>query len=100
MMSLNNHTFGFYRGLIAFLIINGTAYRHLVVNGLSQEFTLGSGPADGRWKQVGVQDGKWITALNGVKEGELVMVTPEAAKPGKEVRAEVIRAAFLEGRWI
>jgi hypothetical protein len=47
MMSLNNHTFGFYRGLIAFLIINGTAYRHLVVNGLSQEFTLGNGPVDG-----------------------------------------------------
>jgi hypothetical protein len=43
---------------------------------------------------VGVQDGKWIAALN--KEGELVMVTPEAAKPGKEVRAEVMPAAFME----
>jgi multidrug efflux pump subunit AcrA (membrane-fusion protein) len=48
----------------------------------------------------GVQDGKWVAALEGVKEGELVIITPEAAKPGKDVRAEVMPAAFMEGRWI
>jgi hypothetical protein len=46
---------------------------------------------------VGVQDGKWIAALTGVLEGELVMITPEVAKPGKEVRAAVMTAAFLDG---
>jgi len=96
MMSLNNHTFGFYRGLIASLIIMGLLVSILVVNGLSQECTLGSGPVDGRCKQVGVQDGKWVAALNGLIEGELVMIIPEAAKPGKEVRAEVMPAAFME----
>jgi multidrug efflux pump subunit AcrA (membrane-fusion protein) len=49
---------------------------------------------------LGVQDGKWVAALEGVKEGELVIITPEAAKPGKDVRAEVMPAAFMEGRWI
>ncbi len=46
---------------------------------------------------LGVQNGKWIAALSGVMEGELVMITPEVARPGKEVRAEVMPAAFLEG---
>ena len=50
MMSLNNHTFGFYRGLIASLISMG-----------------------------------------------LVMFSPKVAKPRKEVRAEMMPAAFLEG---
>jgi multidrug efflux pump subunit AcrA (membrane-fusion protein) len=45
---------------------------------------------------LGVQNGKWAAALEGVKEGELVIITPEAAKPGKEVRAEVMAAAFVE----
>jgi multidrug efflux pump subunit AcrA (membrane-fusion protein) len=49
-----------------------------------------------RPSSLGVQDGKWIAALTGVLEGELVMITPEAAKPGKEVRAEVMPAAFME----
>lgn len=97
MMGLNHHTFGFYRGLITSLISMGVLISILVGNGLGQECTLGSGPADGCCKQVGVQDSKWIAALTGVLEGELVMITPEAAKPGKEVRAEVMSAAFLEG---
>ncbi len=45
---------------------------------------------------LGVQDGKWAAALDGIQEGELVIVTPEATKPGKEVRAEVVAAAFVE----
>jgi hypothetical protein len=45
---------------------------------------------------LGVQDGKWVAALEGVKEGELVIIIPEAAKPGKDVRAEVMPAAFME----
>jgi len=49
---------------------------------------------------LGVQDDKWVAALEGVKEGELVIITPEAAKPGKDVRAEVMPAAFMEGGWI
>jgi multidrug efflux pump subunit AcrA (membrane-fusion protein) len=49
---------------------------------------------------LGVQNGKWVAALEGVKEGELVIITPEASKPGKGVRAEVMPAAFMEGRWI
>ena len=52
MMNLNNHAFGFYRGLIASLISMGLLVSILVVNGLSQECTLGSGPADGHWKQA------------------------------------------------
>jgi len=45
---------------------------------------------------LGVQNGKWAAALEGIKEGELVIVTPEGTKPGKEVRAEVVPAAFVE----
>lgn len=45
---------------------------------------------------LGVQNGKWAAALEGLKEGELVIITPEATKPGKEVRAEVMPAAFME----
>jgi hypothetical protein len=97
MMSLKHHAFGFYRGLIASLISMGLLISILVVNGLGQECTLGSGPLDERCMQLGVQEGKWIAALNGVKEGELVMITPKAAKPGNEVRAEVMPATFLEG---
>ena len=32
----------------------------------------------------------------GMKEGELVIITPEASKPGKNVRAEVMPLAFME----
>jgi multidrug efflux pump subunit AcrA (membrane-fusion protein) len=49
---------------------------------------------------LGVQNGKWAAASDGVKEGELVIITPEATKPGKEVRAEVVPAAFMEEGWI
>jgi HlyD family secretion protein len=45
---------------------------------------------------LGVQNGKWAAVLEGVKEGELVIVTPETTKPGKEVRPEVMTAAFME----
>ena len=45
---------------------------------------------------LGAQNVKWAAALDGVKEGELVIVTPEATKPGKEVRAEVNPTAFME----
>jgi len=45
---------------------------------------------------LGVQNGRWVAALEGVKEGELVIITPETAKPGKDVRAEVMPAAFME----
>jgi multidrug efflux pump subunit AcrA (membrane-fusion protein) len=45
---------------------------------------------------LGVQNDKWAAALAGVKEGEQVIISPEAGKPGKEVRAEVVGAAFLE----
>jgi multidrug efflux pump subunit AcrA (membrane-fusion protein) len=49
-----------------------------------------------RLTSLGVQDGKWAAALTGVTEGEMVMITPEAAKPGKEVRAEVMTSGFME----
>lgn len=45
---------------------------------------------------LGVQNGKWAAALAGIKEGELVIITPETTKPGKEVRAEVMTSAFVE----
>ena len=45
---------------------------------------------------LGVQDGKWIAALDGVNEGELVIITATATKPGKEVRAEVMSPGFME----
>jgi multidrug efflux pump subunit AcrA (membrane-fusion protein) len=54
------------------------------------------GAANFRPISLGVQNGKWAAALDGVKEGELVMLTPESAKPGREVRAEVMTAAFME----
>ena len=44
MMNLNNHAFGFYRGLIASLIIMGLLVSILVVNGLSQECTWEAAP--------------------------------------------------------
>jgi len=46
---------------------------------------------------LGVQNGKWAAVLEGIKEGEPVIVSPEVTKPGKEVRAEVMTAAFMEG---
>jgi multidrug efflux pump subunit AcrA (membrane-fusion protein) len=54
------------------------------------------GVVDFRPISLGVQDGKWVAALTGVTECELVMITPEAAKPGKEVRAEVMTSGFME----
>lgn len=46
---------------------------------------------------LGVQNGKWAATLEGIREGELVIVTPEATKPGKEVRAEVVTETYVEG---
>lgn len=45
---------------------------------------------------LGVKNGKWAAALEGLSEGELIIVTPEATRAGKEVRAEVVAAAFVE----
>lgn len=73
--------------------INAVTYR----NDQYGVLVVDDGVANFRPISLGVQDGKWIAALTGVTEGELVMMTPEAAKPGKEVRAEVMTAAFLEG---
>jgi len=62
-------------------------------------FVVAEGLVHFRPINLGVQNGKWAAVLEGVKEGELVIVTPEAARPGKEVRAEVMTAASMEQQW-
>ena len=46
---------------------------------------------------MGVRNGQGAAVLDGVKEGQPVIFPPEMTKAGKEVRAEVMTAAFVEG---
>lgn len=93
MMALVSRTLEFYRVVLALLMSVGLLASVLVINGRSQEGILF------RPLSLGVQNDEWAAALEGVKEGELVIVAPETAKPGKEVRAEVVTTAFLEEQW-
>jgi multidrug efflux pump subunit AcrA (membrane-fusion protein) len=59
-------------------------------------FVIDDAMVNFRLISLGVQNGKWAAALEGVKDGELIIVAPETVKQGKEVRAEVVTAAFME----
>jgi hypothetical protein len=93
MMNPNSRTLGFYRGMLAVLMSLGLLASVLVINGRGQEGTFF------RPISLGVQNGEWAAALDGVREGELVIIAQETVKPGKEVRAEVVTTAFLEEQW-
>jgi hypothetical protein len=50
---------------------------------------VAKGVAQFRPVSLGLRDGQRAAVLEGVKEGEMVIVNPAGVEPGKQVRAEI-----------
>ncbi|OGP70602.1 MAG: hypothetical protein A2Y80_07995 [Deltaproteobacteria bacterium RBG_13_58_19] len=65
----------------------------LTQNGSKGVLVAGKGLVRFQKVSTGLQDGKKIAVLEGLKEGELVIVNPAGIEPGKKIRPEVKEAA-------
>jgi len=62
-------------------------------NGSKGVLVVSNGLANFRPVDLGLQDGQRAAVLNGLKEGEMVIINPAGIEPGKKVRAEIKRDA-------
>ena len=58
-------------------------------NGLKGVMVVTNGMASFRSVALGSQDGQRVAVLNGVKEGDMVILNPAGIEPGKKVRPEI-----------
>jgi len=60
-------------------------------NGSKGVLVVSNGLANFRPVDLGLQDGQRAAVLNGLREGEMVIINPAGIEPGKKVRAEIKR---------